>query len=45
MVPFHFVDLKKGGSGVFVLSKEQLQAYHQLFADSVKSKDDVNGEH
>ncbi len=34
-VPFHFVDLKKGGSGVFVLSKEQLEAYHDVFAKSV----------
>lgn len=32
MVPFHFVDLKKGGCGVFVLSKEQLDAYHEVFA-------------
>ncbi|MDY6322145.1 MAG: 50S ribosomal protein L3 N(5)-glutamine methyltransferase [Succinivibrio sp.] len=31
MVPFHFVDLKKGGTGVFVLSKEQLDAYHEVF--------------
>lgn len=35
MVPFHFVDLKKGGSGVFVLSKEQLEAYHDVFAKSL----------
>ncbi len=35
MVPFHFVDLKRGGSGVFVLSKEQLEAYHDLFAGSL----------
>lgn len=35
MVPFHFVDLKKGGSGVFVLSCEQLRAYHDVFAKAV----------
>lgn len=31
-VPFHFVDLKKGGTGVFILSVEQLRAYHDVFA-------------
>ncbi|MBQ9275452.1 MAG: 50S ribosomal protein L3 N(5)-glutamine methyltransferase [Succinivibrio sp.] len=35
MVPFHFVDLKRGGCGVFVLSCEQLKAYHELFEQSV----------
>ena len=31
-VPFHFVDLKRGGTGVFILSKEQLKTYHDVFA-------------
>lgn len=31
-VPFHFVDLSKGGRGVFVLSREQLGAYREVFA-------------
>lgn len=30
-VPFHFVDLKKGGCGVFVLTYDQLQAYKDVF--------------
>ena len=37
-VPFHFVDLKKGGCGVFILSKEQLVAYHDIFQ---KAADEV----
>ena len=36
MVPFHFVDLKKGGCGVFVLSCEQLRAYHDIFAQAAQ---------
>ncbi len=35
MVPFHFVDLSKGGRGVFVLSREQLEAYHEFFVKTV----------
>lgn len=31
-VSFHFVDLKRGGCGVFILSVEQLRAYHDVFA-------------
>ena len=31
-VPFHFVDLKRGGTGVFILTVEQLRAYHEVFA-------------
>lgn len=31
-VPFHFVDLKRGGTGVFLLGAEQLKAYRDLFA-------------
>lgn len=30
-VPFHFVDLKRGGTGVFILGVEQLRAYHDVF--------------
>ena len=30
-VPFHFVDLKRGGTGVFIISKEQLKTYHDVF--------------
>ena len=37
MVPFHFVDLKKGGTGVFVLSYEQLKAYHEVFAKAANA--------
>lgn len=33
-VPFHFVDLKRGGTGVFILTVEQLRAYHEVFAKS-----------
>ncbi len=34
-VPFHFVDLKRGGCGVFILSKEQLLAYHEVFLNAL----------
>ncbi len=37
-VPFHFVDLKKGGCGVFVLSCEQLRAYHDVFAKAAEGE-------
>lgn len=37
-VPFHFVDLKRGGTGVFILSVEQLRAYHEMFQ---KAADEV----
>ena len=30
-VPFHFIDLKRGGTGVFLLSAEQLNAYRDCF--------------
>ncbi len=30
-VPFHFIDLKKGGSGVFLLTRDQLTAYEAVF--------------
>ena len=30
-VPFHFIDLKKGGGGVFLLTAEQLKAYADVF--------------
>lgn len=30
-VPFHFVDLKRGGSGVVMLTYDQLEAYHDVF--------------
>lgn len=36
MIPFHFVDLKKGGRGVFVLSYDQLKAYHRVFEKAAK---------
>lgn len=32
-VPFHWLELKNGGLGVFSLTKEQLLAHHHLFAD------------
>ncbi len=35
-VPFHFIDLKKGGTGVFLLSAEQLKAYRDLFAHAAQ---------
>ncbi|MCR5537387.1 MAG: 50S ribosomal protein L3 N(5)-glutamine methyltransferase [Succinivibrio sp.] len=35
-VPFHFVDLKKGGLGVFVLSCEQLKHYHEIFVTALE---------
>ncbi|MGN0915266.1 MAG: 50S ribosomal protein L3 N(5)-glutamine methyltransferase [Succinivibrio sp.] len=35
-VPFHFVDLKHGGCGVFILTKEQLIACHDLFEKAAK---------
>ena len=41
MVPFHFVDLSKGGRGVFVLSREQLAAYRDVF---VKAASEACGE-
>lgn len=31
LVPFHFVDLKKGGNGVFMLTCDQLKAYADVF--------------
>lgn len=31
LVPFHFVELKKGGCGVFILTKDQLEAYSETF--------------
>lgn len=37
MVPFHFVDLSKGGRGVFVLSREQLAAYRDVFAKAASA--------
>lgn len=37
MIPFNFVDLKKGGCGVFVLSSEQLHAYHRIFKQAAKN--------
>ncbi len=40
-VPFHFVDLKKGGTGVFLLSAEQLKAYHDLFAAAAAEVQDA----
>ncbi|MBO8415235.1 MAG: 50S ribosomal protein L3 N(5)-glutamine methyltransferase [Proteobacteria bacterium] len=35
-VPFHFIDLKKGGTGVFLLGAEQLKAYTDLFKAAAK---------
>ena len=35
-VPFHFVDLKRGGTGVFILTVEQLRAYHEVFEKAAK---------
>ncbi len=32
-VPFHWLELKNGGLGVFSLTKEQLLAHHHLFVD------------
>ena len=32
-VPFHFVDLKKGGCGVFLLTADQLKAFAPLFGE------------
>ncbi|SPT68410.1 50S ribosomal protein L3 glutamine methyltransferase [Anaerobiospirillum thomasii] len=34
-VPFHFIDLKKGGCGVFVLTCDQLKAYADVFKAGV----------
>lgn len=31
-VPFHFIDLKRGGSGVFLLTADQLEGWAPLFA-------------
>ncbi|MGN0908703.1 MAG: 50S ribosomal protein L3 N(5)-glutamine methyltransferase [Succinivibrio sp.] len=38
MVPFHFVDLSKGGRGVFVLSREQLEAYREVFEKAAPAR-------
>lgn len=35
-VPFHFIDLKKGGRGVFMLTCDQLKAYHDVFVQGSK---------
>src|SRR5574344_63902 len=40
-VPFHFVDLKRGGTGVFILSVEQLRAYHDVFEKAAKEVNDA----
>ena len=34
-VPFHFIDLKKGGGGVFLLTAEQLKAYSDVFKSAL----------
>ena len=34
LVPFHFIDLKRGGTGVFLLSAEQLRAYRDSFVQA-----------
>ena len=39
-VPFHFVDLKRGGTGVFILTVEQLRAYHEVFAKALNEVSD-----
>lgn len=36
-VPFHFIDLKKGGCGVFLLTCDQLKAYADVFKSGVKA--------
>ncbi|MCR5084862.1 MAG: 50S ribosomal protein L3 N(5)-glutamine methyltransferase [Succinivibrionaceae bacterium] len=34
-VRFHFIDLKKGGTGVFIFSHDQLVAYHDIFSKAL----------
>lgn len=34
-VPFHFIDLKRGGSGVFVLTADQLDVCEQYFQEQL----------
>ncbi len=40
-VPFHFVDLKRGGTGVFILTVEQLKAYHDVFCKAAAEVDNA----
>ena len=35
MVPFHFIELKKGGGGVFLLTAEQLKVYADTFKQAL----------
>ncbi len=37
LVPFHFVDLKKGGRGVFLLTADQLKAYADVFKAAARA--------
>lgn len=37
-VPFHFIDLKKGGTGVFLLGADQLRAYHDMFKAAAEAQ-------
>jgi ribosomal protein L3 glutamine methyltransferase len=34
-VPFTWIDFEHGGSGVFLLRRDQLLEYHPLFAEAV----------
>ena len=38
-VPFHFIDLKRGGSGIFLLSADQLDLCAEAFAQQAKRQD------